>query len=248
MTSPRVLVTNDDGVESAGLHVLADAASDLGLDLTVAAPCWDSSGASASLTAVSEGGQVPLEPLEETGYRTFAVHGAPAFIARAAVSGAFGSRPDVVLSGVNAGRNTGPAVLHSGTVGAALTAATHGCRALAVSAELADPPQWGTAAAVARRAVRWLLASPPSTVLNVNVPNRPLERLEGVVAAGLAPAGTVQASVTEREGGFVPVTFSDAPVPVPGTDATALDEGYVSVTALRPVCEDGAVDVATLVG
>src|SRR5687768_6804026 len=117
----RVLVTNDDGIDSPGILALARAALEVGLDVTVAAPSWDSSGASASLTAVERDGRFLLS--KETlpgldGVRAFGVEAAPAFIVRAAVRGAFGPEPDLVLSGVNHGPNTGHAVLHSGTVGA----------------------------------------------------------------------------------------------------------------------------------
>src|SRR3989442_413374 len=125
----RALITNDDGVKSTGIRVLATVAVDAGLDVVVAAPGWDSSGASASLTAVEHGGRLKLQRriLDGLdGVTAFAVEAAPAFIVRAAMTGAFGDPPDIVLSGVNHGPNTGRAVLHSGTVGAALTASTFG--------------------------------------------------------------------------------------------------------------------------
>src|SRR5690606_33742122 len=122
------LITNDDGIDATGLRVLADCAIHAGLEVVVAAPSWDSSGAGASLTAVEDDGRVVLREAELAGVtgRCISIDAAPAFIVRSAMSGAFGARPDVVLSGVNHGPNTGHAVLHSGTVGAALTAATHG--------------------------------------------------------------------------------------------------------------------------
>lgn len=132
----RALITNDDGIDSEGIAVLARVAHDAGLDLTVAAPSWDSSGASASLTAVEQDGRVLFERRTLRGLPevdAFAVEAAPALIVRLATTGAFGEEPELVLSGINHGLNAGRAVLHSGTVGAALTAATHGCRALAIS-------------------------------------------------------------------------------------------------------------------
>jgi 5'/3'-nucleotidase SurE len=96
--------------------------------------------------------------LEERSYASlpgvpvYAVEAAPAYIVRAAAAGGFGPPPDVVISGINNGVNTGHAILHSGTVGAALTAATYGQRRLAVSIGAAPEPHWATAAAYARRA------------------------------------------------------------------------------------------------
>lgn len=247
----RALVTNDDGVDSAGLTALADAARAAGLEVTVAAPCWDTSGSSASLTAVAERGQVLVERLASKArpeVPVFGVQGAPAFIVRAAMYGVFGPRPDLVLSGINRGANIGRSVLHSGTVGAALTAATHGCPALAVSAEVGERAQWETAGAVCERVIAWLRRARPATVLSLNVPDRPFDQLRGLQVADLAISGTVQANVTELDNGFVPVTFADtAGQAQPGTDAAALAGGFASVTALSPLCEDRGIDLRSLV-
>ena len=123
----RVLVTNDDGVDSPGIRALARACEVAGLEVTVAAPAWDSSGASASLTGVQQDGRLLLHRRGGWGAaQVFGVEAAPAFIVPAGVHGAFGEPPDIVVSGINIGANTGHAVLHSGTVGAALTAWTFG--------------------------------------------------------------------------------------------------------------------------
>jgi 5'-nucleotidase len=178
----------------------------------------------------------------------FGVHGPPAFIVRAAVYGAFGPPPDVVLSGINRGRNTGRAVLHSGTVGAALTAATYGRRALAISAEMDDTdPDWGPAESVATESVRILMASPTATTLNVNIPHTSGRPVLGLRATRLAAAGAVQGSVTDRDGAMTPVTFSEGePDHDEETDAALLAAGYASLTAIRPVCEDESFDLAAL--
>jgi len=238
----RTLITNDDGLSSGGVRALAAAAVGAGLEVTVVVPNWDSSGSGASLTAVSERGQVLVERNEDgwpAGISALGVHGPPALIVRAAVFGAFGPPPHVVLSGVNRGVNTGRAVIHSGTVGAALTAAAHGRRALAISAQVGPDPRWETAADVAHQAIGWLMRAPAATVLNVNVPDCPSGRPRGVKAARLATFGVVQANVTEVDKGFVPVTFADVgEIPEPGTDSAALQDGYVSVSAVRSVCDD----------
>ncbi len=133
----RCLITNDDGIDSDGLRVLAEVALEAGLEVIVAAPMQESSGASASITAIEEDGHFVVEPRTLPGLEgactVLAVGGLPAFIALTGMRGAFGPTPDIVLSGINNGPNTGYAVLHSGTVGAALTASTFGARAMAVS-------------------------------------------------------------------------------------------------------------------
>lgn len=246
----RAVVTNDDGVESPGLRALARAAIACGLDVTVAAPSWDSSGASASLTAVEHDGRVLIEEDRwelVPGARVFGVQAAPAFIARIAVRGAFGEPPDVVLSGINAGPNTGHAVLHSGTVGAALTAATHGCRALAVSLETGPQLYWDTAEDVAGVVIPWILDAEPGVVLNVNVPAVPRDALRGIAAGDLARFGAVQTNITEVGQGYVKLGYRDVDAHhEPGTDAALLDDRFASVTPLLPVCRATDVDTAEL--
>lgn len=243
-----VLVTNDDGVTSPGIRALARVAVDLGLDVTVAAPSWNSSGASASLTGVSEDGRLIFEETRIEGLpdvRALAVDAAPALIARVGVRGGFGVTPELVLSGINDGQNTGHAVLHSGTVGAALTAATHGCRAVAVS--LAGSVHLDTAAQVARRLIERALDAPPPLVVNLNVPDRPMAELRGVRRAPLARFGAVQTQVTELGEGYVDVSFVEIDATAePASDAALLAQGWATVTPLSPVCEATGIDVDPL--
>jgi 5'/3'-nucleotidase len=256
----RALVTNDDGVHSPGLAVLAGAARRCGLDVTVVAPFFDASGSSAAMTAVAEEGQVTVtEESDAFGAAAMGVHGPPAFIVRAAMFGAFGPPPDLVLSGVNRGLNTGRAILHSGTVGAALTAANYGRRAVAVSADVVEEGGWDIWEDIVGTAIGWLTRTPPATVLNVNLPAEPAagpaaqgSRPDGwrrrVRATTLAEAGTFQGQVNDS-GSSVPVVFDDTGGPVdPATDVAALIEGLVSVTAIRSVVEDARFDLDRLLG
>jgi len=246
----RVLVTNDDGVESAGIRALAGVGADAGFEVVVAAPSWDSSGASASLTAVQEGGRFLVDHRRWEDMPDVAVHAveaAPAFIVRAGLEGAFGARPDVVLSGINIGQNTGTSVLHSGTVGAVLTASTHGCRGLAMSLAMGGPLRWETAAHFANRALAWLLDAPGGTVLNVNVPDVPVDEVAGLVRAHLSSAGVVQATVTEVDKGYVKLSYAEGDGHLePESDAALLAAGYATVTPLCAPCEASGVDVAAL--
>jgi 5'/3'-nucleotidase len=135
----KVLVTNDDGVGSPGLHTLARALVDDGYDVIVVAPDREMSGSSAAIgqVHVEEGidaERVVLPGLD--GVPAYAVAGPPGLCVLSARLGGFGDAPDLVVSGINPGANTGRAVLHSGTVGAALTAANFGCRGLAVSIDV----------------------------------------------------------------------------------------------------------------
>ena len=117
--------------------------------------------------------------------------------------GAFGDPPDIVVSGINAGLNTGHSVLHSGTVGAALTAQNFGSSALAVSTEPTDPWHWDTACEYAEAAISWLVANAPaSTVLNLNVPGRPRDEVLGLRWAQLDRFGSVRAATYDSERGL----------------------------------------------
>ena len=231
-----VLITNDDGIDSPGLVALASAALEAGLEVTVAAPSWDSSGASASLTGVRRDGRLLVEARELDGLDVpaFAVEAAPALIALTALRGGFGVVPELVLSGINRGRNTGHAVLHSGTVGAPLTGMNDGASGLAVSIDSSEVRHWDTAAAVAVPVIRWVDACRPPAVINLNVPDLPLDELAGICEAPLAAVGAVQTSVTDVTDGYVQLTFGELITePEPGTDAHALAEGWAVVTAIR---------------
>lgn len=233
------LITNDDGIESPGLHALALAAIHAGWDVVVAAPSWDSSGASASLTAVESNGRFVMNDVRLEGVhgRCVSIEGAPAFITRAALSGSFGTIPDVVLSGINRGLNCGMSIVHSGTVGAAMTAASSGVAALAFSIDASGDVHWRTAQRVAGEILGWFGSSMPETLLNINVPNVDFAELRGLRVATLAPFGAVTAIVTERGHGHVTLEYR-APdeEATPGTDVALISDGFATVTALAPVC------------
>jgi 5'-nucleotidase len=249
----RVLVTNDDGISSFGLAVLAAALSDAGYDVVVAAPLDDKSGSGASIGPVHMGEGIAMESVtleQVTGVPCFSIDGPPALAVMASQLGAFGDPPKMVVSGINPGCNTGRSTLHSGTVGAALTAANFGISGLAVSV---DTPKTGwtewdelhldTAAAYAVRAARWLVDAPPKTVLNLNVPNLPEDQILGVKQARLAPFGTVRTAIAGQSEGRLELEFQATGVELkPDTDTSLVGQGYVAVTALIGIRADAAVD------
>jgi 5'-nucleotidase len=241
------LITNDDGIDSPGLWALAAGARAAGLDVVVAAPHVDASGVGASLQAVREDGRIRLHPREHPeleGVPAYAVEGHPAFIVLAASRGWLDPAPDLVLSGINLGANTGRWVLHSGTVGAALTAALHGWRGLAVSLDtgmgVPEHPHWEAAVEVLPQVIDLLLAADDATVLSLNVPNRPVAELGELREARLSPFGMVQARVDERSDDGVHAlhaTIMEPRAPEPGTDVALLAEGHPTITRLRSVGE-----------
>ncbi|MEJ5866882.1 5'/3'-nucleotidase SurE [Pseudokineococcus sp. 5B2Z-1] len=273
-TRPLALVTNDDGVEGRGLALLVVAAVEAGFDVVVAAPSRDRSGASAAVDAELEDDRLPVtevalpwpdlagdghedprawsaeaRALEGTDrLRVLAVGASPAFCTRVGLRGAFGGRvPDVVLSGVNHGMNTGEAVLHSGTVGAALTATVFGVRALAASAGVAStttlevaPTTWAAVLEAVRPALRWVLDHEPTGTLNLNVPHLETgERLQGLRPATLAAVGVAQGHAFEAGEGYVRLTATTPPEDDepedPGSDTVLLAQGWATATVLGPV-------------
>jgi 5'-nucleotidase len=247
----HALVTNDDGIDSVGLRTLARVAMAAGLEVTVAAPDGERSGSSAALSALEVDGQLLVEERELdglTGVRAVSVQASPALIVFVATQGAFGQPPGIVLAGINAGPNTGQAVLHSGTVGAALTAISHGIPAMALSLASAQPEHWDTAAVTASQAIDWFLprAEVP-VVINVNTPDLPAGELRGLRPARLASFGAVQATIGQPGRGFIPVTFSEpATEPAPGSDLALLRQGWATVTPLHGPREYDHLDFGSL--
>src|SRR5690606_28988278 len=140
----RALITNDDGVDAPGLFALARAAQQAGWDVSIAAPAAQSSGSSASIMATQSDGRIAIDRRSSPDLPDvplYAVQGGPGLIALIAARGAFGPPADLVLSGVNHGANVGHAILHSGTVGAALTGALNGAWAMAVSLDVGMNPE-----------------------------------------------------------------------------------------------------------
>ena len=237
----RIQVTNDDGIESEGLHVLAAALGETGHDVFVAAPNRDWSGSGASLGSISSDERIGVAEVEVPGcggMPAWAVAGPPALTVLAARLGAFGDPPDLVVSGINAGLNTGRSILHSGTVGAALTGQNFGLSGLAVSVAASDVWHWQTAADCAVGVLDHLIGAPARTVLNLNVPAAPPGTLPGVRWARLAPFGAVRAATAGTGDGHLQLELrlSDHR-PAPDTDQGVVEGGYAALTTLVGVVE-----------
>lgn len=251
----RILVTNDDGVDSPGLLALAAALDAAAHDVLVVAPASDRSGASAAIGPLHRAGPIPVVTHswpQLAHVRVLAIDTPPATAVYAAVLGGFGEPPELVVSGINPGANTGHLVLHSGTVGAALTAVGLGVPGLAVSMARAesDEYEWSTASTLAVAAVQWTadLADGPR-VLNLNVPNCRLADLRGVREATLAVYGEVWVASADASSGDLRLEFKGSDRdPAPGSDVAFVRAGYASVTPLlgierAPV--DGAAEAIT---
>ncbi len=233
----RVLVTNDDGISSPGLRDLA-AILAVEFEVIVVAPRADMSGSGTALGRFDPRSGVELTSVDLPGVEeAYSVDGPPGLAVLAAGLGAFGRKPDLVVSGVNAGVNTGHSVVHSGTVGAALTARTLGSHGLAVSLAESRPWHWDTAIDVAVSVTRWFSRSPRRlTVLNVNVPARKIDRVAGIRWADLDAFGHLQVAVADVPGSRLSFEVRGSSSGIdPVSDTALCFDGFVTLTMLSAV-------------
>ncbi len=228
----RILISNDDGVNAPGLASLHEALADYA-ECTVIAPEQDKSGASSSLTL-----NRPLHPYTlSNGF--ISLDGTPADCVHLGLNGLLAQAPHMVVSGINLGANLGDDVLYSGTVAAALEGRFLERPAFAFSLLSRQPDNLATAAYFARKlvAAHEQLDLPPRTVLNINVPNLPLDHIRGVQLTRLGHRSRAAAPVKVvnprgKEGYWISVA-GDAEDGGPGTDFHAVLQGYVSITPLQ---------------
>jgi len=237
----RLLVTNDDGIDAEGLHVLARHLARAGHEVVVAAPASDASGSGAALGVFHADSHIDVKRMDipDCDAPAWAVAGPPGLCVLAARLGAFGDPPEVVVSGINAGLNTGRAILHSGTVGAALTAQNFGAKGLAVSVEAVTPWRFDTAATVALEVLDQLIEAPPRSVLNLNVPALSRSELMGLRWARLAAFGAVRAAIGEVEAdGCLQIELRATDETLPDDTDTALCEaGFAALTSIVGIAE-----------
>ena len=228
----HILVSNDDGYNARGLEALVEALRDLA-EVTVVAPEVNHSGASNSLTLTR-----PLAVRHAPNGFIY-VNGTPSDCVHIAMTGLLGTRPDLVVSGINNGANMGDDTLYSGTVAAAAEGYLFGVPSLAFSLVERGWAHLETAVDAARKLVAHQLAHPAgeSLLLNVNVPNLPLDQLRGVQATRLGKRHPSQpvipASTPYGETVYWIGPAGAANDAGSGTDFDAIEQGYVSVTPLR---------------
>jgi 5'-nucleotidase len=237
----RILCTNDDGIHAPGLKVVEEIARELSDDVWIVAPELDQSGVSHSLSLND-----PLR-LREVGPRHFAVRGTPTDCVIMGARHILGERmPDIVLSGVNKGRNVAEDVVYSGTIAGALEGTILGLPSFALSQEFSietrERPPWDTALKFAPPIIRKVIETgiPKNTVINVNFPACAPEQVAGIRVTRQGKRNLGFLKVDQRRDGrgnpYFWIGFERAAVidtPEEGTDLAALTARYVSVTPLR---------------
>lgn len=234
--NPRILLSNDDGINAPGIKILEEVAKSISQDVWVVAPETNHSGAGHSLTL-----QRPLRT-REINERRFAVDGTPTDCVMMAVHHIMsGNPPDIVLSGVNHGANMAEDMTYSGTIAAAMEATLLDIPAIAFSLACTDysKPRWPTAKAWAPkvyerlREFRW----PGGILLNVNFPDRPEEEIQGIEITRQGQRAIGEDLVERIDPRGRPYVWIGAlrgdDRLEQGTDVAAVAKGFASVTPIH---------------
>ena len=236
----RILITNDDGIHAPGLDICEEIARALADDVWVIAPEYDQSGVSHSLSLND-----PLR-LREVAERRFAVKGTPTDCVIMGARHVLGDHaPDLLLSGVNRGRNTAEDVLYSGTVAGAMEGAVLGLPSFALSqayhAASGHEPHWETAAKFAPDLIKRVLSAgiPRDVLVNINFPDCAPADVKGVAVTTQGKRDQELLHIDARKDGrgnpYYWIAFVRGPRPIGGvgTDINALADNRIAVTPLK---------------
>lgn len=235
-SQPRILVTNDDGIESRGLLALKQALEPLG-DVYVLAPETNQSAVGHTKTFMR-----PLRVRERMladGSRGWSVDGSPTDAVSLAFLGYFDVGFDLVASGINYGANLGDDITYSGTVSAAMEAVMSACPAFAISQEYYEHPDFTLAAQIAYRAAVNILENglEDGELININVPAVPLDEFAGVEVTRMGKRIYQDELVERLDPRGTPYYWIGGPPPSglaePGTDFDAVVNKRIAVTPIQ---------------
>jgi len=232
---PRILVTNDDGVRSEGIHALAEALRLLG-DVVIVAPHVEASAIGHALTLRRP---LRIEQLERDVYE---VDGTPTDCVNIGVAKVLNGMPDLIVSGINKGYNLGDDITYSGTVSGALEGALLGVPSVAVSLERTSgrydfEPAASAAATIAAHVLRGAIT--PPTFLSLNVPTGKPKGFRWTVQAKRNHVTIVDERCDPRGKAYYWIEEGvNAWEPHDRSDFQAVRDGYVSVTPLQPDLTD----------
>ena len=230
-----ILVTNDDGIFAPGIYALWRAMQEIG-DVIVVAPDTEKSAVGHAITLIDP---IRVQNVHrKDGFVGFAVKGTPADCVKIAVRSLMETPPDIVISGINSGANVGNDIIYSGTVSAATEGTILGIPSVAISLSAFKNREWDSSMKVAQTVTNKVLKNglPSEILLNVNVPNVPIESLKGykLTKQGNSvfrdhfekredPRGKIYYWMTGRV-----VVDSDE-----NTDSYAVHNNYVSITPIH---------------
>jgi len=234
----KLLVSNDDGYFAPGIQALTEVLAQLDEleSLAVVAPDRNRSAASNSLTLM-EPLRLRAQASSLAKVQQFSVNGTPTDCVHLGINGALGYLPDMVISGINAGANMGDDVLYSGTVAAATEGRFLGKISIAVS--LCGDQHFEDAAQIVKQLWPLLIEHfvKEDNIININIPDLPKEQIKGVKVTRLGRRHASEPVVEQLDPRGLPIYWigpagaaKDAAV---GTDFSAVESGYVSITPLK---------------
>ena len=232
----KILLTNDDGIYAQGLQVAARELSKIA-EVVVVAPDRERSAIGTAVTLHQPLRVQKIRPIVP-GVETYSVEGTPADCVILAIGKLIGDKIDVVVSGINQGRNLGEDVLISGTVGGALLGYLRGLHALAVSAEGLENPHLDDWAKLTAVLVKRIMAAdlPTNIFLNVNLPDTSLSEVKGVKITRLGTNSHVNTVAEGHDGkrAYYWLVRQKLNKKAPrNTDLWALEHGDISITPLH---------------
>lgn len=228
----HILLSNDDGYLAPGLRILESYLS-TEHRISVVAPERNRSAASNSLTL-----ERPLR-VHRADNGFYYVNGTPTDCVHLALTGLLDDEPDIVISGINAGANMGDDVIYSGTVAAAMEGRFLGLPAIAVSVASYQPEHLATAAIAADMLITKLQqeAFKDTSILNVNVPDIPMEQVGGIRATRLGNRHRSEGVIEQKDPRGDSIYWVGPPGEAQdageGTDFHAVENGFISVTPLQ---------------
>jgi len=232
----NILLANDDGIQAVGLRALYHALVEAGHTVHVVAPVTEQSAVGHAVTLAMP---VRVKEFREDGFHGQGVYGTPVDCVKLGLSTLLDEKPDLVISGINAGANVGVDILYSGTVSAATEGALMEIPSMAVSMDHFNPADLSgqaryTADLLPR--IPWD-ALPPKCVLNLNFPNRPVEEALELVVCPHTRASYTDWYDTRQDPRGRPYYWLDGAIPPerisPDRDRALLTKGHVTLTPLR---------------
>ncbi len=236
MSKPKILLTNDDGINAPGIITLAEYLSDIA-DISIVAPLTEMSAMGHAIT-ISDPLKV-TEIFRDDKHFGWAVGGTPADCVKLAINGKLAPRPDLVISGINQGANVGVDIIYSGTVSAAYEGTILSIPSMAISLDSFGQKDFSAAGKVAVIMAKRILSDglPVGTLLNVNVPKGDYSSFKGFSICRQG-SGTYTEKFDRREdprkrvyywlSGTRSYVDSDSEI-----DENAVRDGYVTITPLH---------------
>ncbi|MDR2826416.1 MAG: 5'/3'-nucleotidase SurE [Deltaproteobacteria bacterium] len=231
-----IMLTNDDGIHARGLRALYRHLLKAGHEVAVVAPLGEQSAVGHSITVLNP---LRVKKIEETDFRGLAVSGTPTDCVKLGITTLLDKRPELLVSGMNAGGNVGPDVLYSGTVAAATEAAAMNLPSLAVSHcsfQHIDLESYAQYAVEQIAQIPWKKL-PERLVMNLNLPACPYAEFKGLCICPQTSVTWEDWYMQREDPRGIPYYWLKGDIPLknvlPGTDKYETDQGFATLTPLR---------------